>query len=26
MAAAFQRAGYRNFAVRMVLSAPMYSA
>jgi RimJ/RimL family protein N-acetyltransferase len=24
MAAAFQRAGYRNFAVRMVLSAPMY--
>ena len=26
MAAAFQRAGYRNFAVRIVLSAPMYSA
>src|ERR1700733_8996953 len=26
MAAAFQRAGYRNFAVRMVLSASMYSA
>jgi RimJ/RimL family protein N-acetyltransferase len=26
MAAAFQRAGYRNFAVRMVMSAPAYSA
>ena len=26
MAAAFRRAGYRNFAVRMVLSAPMYGA
>jgi GNAT superfamily N-acetyltransferase len=26
MACGFQRAGYRNFAVRMVLSAPMYSA
>ena len=26
MAAALQRVGYRNFAVRMVLSAPMYGA
>lgn len=26
MATAFQRAGYRNLAVRMVLSAPMYDA
>lgn len=26
MAAAFERAGYRNFAVRMVLSGPMYGA